>query len=213
MPKPQPWYAKFNQPAWSPNGRNWKPSPKAHGRPADRASDGTGAIIAFDYSTFTISWDLTKPSAPAIPYAGIRAGELTGYRAWHVVEGNQLCSLAHHFIWEPNATIEGDINKVVWSDYGTFEQLYGGVYCFDTKNKLALEELKATLVHYPTFMSLESNPTHSILLTGMAFGTIKLWGEVIEHELGYRGQFAKLTSIDEVIGVADIDALRRKYNV
>ena len=43
-------------------------------------------------------------------------------------------------------------------------------------------------------------------------GTIKMWGEVVEHDTGYRAEFAKIVSLDEVAtGEVDIETLRRKY--
>lgn len=32
------------------------------------------------------------------------------------------------------------------------------------------------------------------------YGKVALWGDVIEHELGYRAEFAKITSLDGVLG-------------
>jgi len=31
-------------------------------------------------------------------------------------------------------------------------------------------------------------------------GKVKLWGDVVEHEHGYRAEFAKIVSLDEVAG-------------
>jgi len=30
----------------------------------------------------------------------------------------------------------------------------------------------------------------------LLFGKVKIWGEVVEHEWGYRSQFAKIVSLD-----------------
>jgi hypothetical protein len=30
----------------------------------------------------------------------------------------------------------------------------------------------------------------------LLFGSIKIWGEVVEHETGYRSQFGKIASLD-----------------
>lgn len=46
---------------------------------------------------------------------------------------------------------------------------------------------------------------------GVVVGAIKLWGEVVEHERGYRASFAKVVSIDYAWGVCDLDKLRIKY--
>jgi len=34
---------------------------------------------------------------------------------------------------------------------------------------------------------------------GHVFGTVALWGEVIEHEEGFRGEFGKVNSIDQIV--------------
>lgn len=36
-------------------------------------------------------------------------------------------------------------------------------------------------------------------------GSVLLWGEVVEHEKGYRAQYAKIASIDDVIGEVKLD--------
>jgi hypothetical protein len=143
-----------------------------------------------------------EPEPALIPYAGVRAGEIIGYRMWYVLDNNQLCSLAHEFIWEPNAIVEGKLDEVVENMYFS-RSIYGGVYSYSDANYLTIElnNLRRSLTW--------------LLYTwhGIAIGTIKCWGEVIEHEKGYRAQYAKLTSITDVIGPADITLLRRKYNV
>lgn len=40
-----------------------------------------------------------------------------------------------------------------------------------------------------------------------AFGRVKLWGQVIHHERGYRAEFAKITAIDGVMGMDSDDAM------
>ncbi len=30
----------------------------------------------------------------------------------------------------------------------------------------------------------------------MLFGKVKIWGEIVEHEAGYRSQFGKIVSLD-----------------
>ena len=44
-------------------------------------------------------------------------------------------------------------------------------------------------------------------------GTVDLWGTVIEHERGYRAEFASVATLDDVIGKVDLEALRRRYRV
>lgn len=215
--KPQPWYAAFNQPPRSPaHGRNWKPTPSSHRHPADRTNSGvdpgsqdTTAITFHTNITYPI---FAEPVAPSIPHAGIRAGELTGYRLWWVTEAMDLCSLAHHFIWQPGATIEGKIDEPVDTNlFRLFDPLYGGVYCFFDfagAEKDIRDVCKTTFPKIGYF-----DYFHNIKVLGVAWGTIKLWGEVVEHERGYRAQFAKLTSLDGSHGAFYLSDLRRKYNV
>ena len=45
-------------------------------------------------------------------------------------------------------------------------------------------------------------------------GTALLWGDVVEHEKGWRASMAKVKSIDSVVmGNVDLSALREKYGV
>lgn len=51
------------------------------------------------------------------------------------------------------------------------------------------------------------------------YGTVKLWGTVIEHEFGYRAEFAAVNSIDYVGGYLSsqkeriLSALRKTYGM
>ena len=50
------------------------------------------------------------------------------------------------------------------------------------------------------------------------FGTVALWGEVIEHEIGYRAEFARVASLDYLGGmepeeVVMLERLRKIYGV
>jgi hypothetical protein len=225
--KPQPWYAQFNQPPRSPkDGRNRKPNPQTHHRPADRTSDSTRADDAADAFAFAISPIITfyptflpRSAPPTIPYAGVRAGELIGHRMWLVLSDLELCSLAHHFIWQPNATIEGDVDKVVGDNLPYFitKLIYGGTYSYNNLDHIygsedldGMDPRKFPMpITFDAFFA--SHKFHT--LHAIAIGTIKMWGEVVEHEKGYRAQYAKLQAIDQVIGPVDIHELRRKYNV
>lgn len=227
--KPQPWYAAYNQPPRSPkHGRNWKPTPAPHRNSVDRTSDSTGAgddaADAITYTHFTFNKSITYPlfpepfRAPSIPHAGIRAGELTGCRLWWVTDALKLCSLAHYFIWQPGATIEGKVDEEIDSSLFRFgNPIMGGVYCFSAELHQAYEIAQCRGINFPAKLTLDIramfNPDYTTSVRGFAWGTIKLWGEVVEHERGYRAQFAKLTSLDGGHGAFSLSDLRRKYNV
>lgn len=108
MAKPMKFYQTLNQPSRSMknHGKHRRTSPPAYGSP----------IVGTDPSTRgsdkDIASPLPEPKPPAIPHAGIRTGELIGYRLWWVI-GESLCSLAHLRFWLPNETIVGDTLKPV----------------------------------------------------------------------------------------------------
>ena len=237
--KPQPWYAQFNQPPRSPNGRNRKPSPSSHRDPTDGANPSPGGITwipipqwrALNTSAFPISagvdpgaddtgvtqydfksviYRFKKLTPSVIPYAGVRAGEITGHRMWIVLADLELCSFAHHFIWQPNATIEGKIDEVV--DKCVWRLIYGGVYSFNGLEHIA-KELQEWNLLFPNEFYFDPVCTRTYTIYGFAIGTVKCWGEVVEHEKGYRAQYAKLHTIDSVVGPVDLTELRKKYNV
>jgi hypothetical protein len=222
--KPQPWYAQYNQPPRSAkHGRNWKPNPQTHRRSIDRAdppADDRADAFAFALQPggITFIYPIQDPKPPAIPYAGVRAGEIIGYRMWMVLNDLELCSLAHHFIWEPNATIEGDVDKIVEDGWGSFMFcIYGGVYAYNSLEHIRKSgDLKDMDPHaFPRHVTFDGifSTRNWYTVHAVAIGTIKMWGEVVEHEKGYRAQYAKLRSIDQVLGPVDIHELRRKYNV
>jgi hypothetical protein len=214
--KPQPWYTSLNQPPRSPkDGRNRRAAAPPHRRPTDRTDPGVdpaGAQQDFTFYTFGTNTIFTfdPPPTPNIPYAGVRAGELIGYRMWLVLEDLQLCSLVHHFIWTPGATIEGNVDEVVANPMPWGRLLYGGVYSYSTPDHIIPEITNTSPKDFPTLASF-TGWNSFFHIHALAIGTIKCWGEVIEHEKGYRAQYAKLRSIDEVIGPVGINALRRRY--
>lgn len=212
MTKPQPWHAAFNQPPWSPkNGRNRKPYPQTHSDPADRARADADARA--DWSVITIvSRHPIFSDPPPIPYAGIRAGEIIGHRMWWVIGDNDLCSIAHLFIWQPEKVVNGDLDETVILDPFCGRHVFGGVYSYASSDELTKELTGYDKFAFPNVVSF-SDHQPSTIVRGLAIGTIKCWGEVIEHERGYRAQYAKIQSIDRVIGRVDINALKERYKV
>jgi hypothetical protein len=178
----------------SKNGQHWRSNPPAHRDPtggADHSAGGAEPIPAGGDTGFTC------PDPRAIPYAGIRTGELIGYRLWRVVEEAgepHLCSLVHRRIWMLGEPMTGDVNEIVDKTHTAFP-VFGGVYAFSHR------------LH----MQKEVSKTIKFLRYPFITGTVKMWGEVIEHETGYRAQFAKVNSLDEMHGPGDLDALRARY--
>lgn len=218
MAKP-PKYHSLNQTPRSPkHGQYRRPSPPAHGHPIVRADYGTrGADQDRARTWLTYVSELAEPSA--IPYAGIRTGEVIGHRLWLVVpEGGELwlCSLTHYRLWLPNETLYGDTNKVVDRAWLSETTIWGGVYAFASAELLGPEAAKlkgmmaVTNGVFGTLAVLGRSPL--FMVNGIAFGTIKMWGDVVEHERGYRAEFARLHSIDGLWALdGDLGEIRAKY--
>lgn len=279
--KPQPPYARLNQPPRSPNGRNRQAPAKNHSDPLDGTGASAGGaeakhtytvrtqlplttwrtinspVLPFDpgaYSNLNLVQamiDMQKKmlaqvyaipggityigvdlgvEPPPIPYTGIRSGEITGHRAWLVTDTFDLCSLAHYFVWEPGKTVEGDVEKVVWtSPTGRTPNRFGGVYAYSSFDLLRDDELfdiSKTKHRFPhredmnpsnlsvwDTIKLKDYMRNVVTYLGLAYGTVKLWGETVEHEKGYRASFAKLVSIDGFIGVEGFDLAKLRGGI
>lgn len=185
------------------HGRDRRTNPTAYRHSTHRASDGPGAADPFPTSlTFSAE---SQPRSPAIPHAGIRTGELIGHRLWWVVKvnnsptGYRLRSLAHDRIWRPGETVEGNTNAIVAMN-GSLRPIWGGVYSYPTPAHLTKEiRFWADLVYAYS--------------AALVCGTIKMWGDVVEHEAGYRAQYAKVLSLDAIVwgDPVGLEALRQFY--
>lgn len=206
------------------HGKHRRAGKTAYGDPivrADHSSGGTDQSGAVTVSWGTLgtwtSWDpFPEPKPPTIPYAGIRTGELIGHRLWWLLPTGELCSLAHRETWAPGETKAGDISKAVdmWGN------VWGGVYAFTDPLSIGveLETWRHEIAQFKerercgmTYMGWGWHPFSET--TTLVAGKVKMWGEVIEHETGYRAEFAKLNSIDAIYGGGDLEALRTRYGV
>jgi hypothetical protein len=111
---------------------------------------------------------------------GIRAGEITGYRAWWLSQGTLHSIFMTGFKWEPGVPAEGDVSGGV------------GVHAHKTLGQL-LEYVIAIKQWY------DNRPEGYYDLTlvdpRLVTGTVAMWGDVVEHEKGYRAEFAKVTAL------------------
>ncbi len=104
------------------------------------------------------------------PYSGFHIGELIAYRIWRIGH-NRLASL-NGYVWKPGTN--GPAHGV---DVGS-----GGYYAF--------KELSGALELSGGRHSSRHGRRHSY-----AVGKVSLWGEIVEHEFGYRAQFAKIIEL------------------
>ena len=126
--------------------------------------------------------------AGALRHEGIRAGEIVAYRAWRVIV--------------PGLFRRGDdlLHSVLMRDYvwlpdapASGDITTHGIYSFH---------------HVIRSVAEYSYNVHGTLL----FGKVKIWGEVVEHERGYRSEFGKIISLD--YGPSELlDKFRKVYRL
>jgi len=126
--------------------------------------------------------------ADTLQHEGIRAGEIIAYRAWRVIT--------------PTLFRRGDdlLHSVYFRDY---VWLSDEPACGDVKTHgiYSFRDAVRSKAEY-------SYNAHGVLL----FGKVKIWGEVVEHEAGYRSQFGKIASIDYGDPVL-VEKFRKIYRV
>jgi hypothetical protein len=113
-------------------------------------------------------------AARTLKHEGVRVGEIIAYRAWRVIEPSWFRkddSLLHSvlmrdYVWYPDRPAPGDIRK-------------HGIYSFRDAICCRLDY---------GYSQGSAGP--------LLFGRVKIWGEVVEHEAGYRSEFAKIVSLD-----------------
>ena len=116
--------------------------------------------------------------AARLKHEGIRAGEIIAYRAWRVLinpggwfrrsSDDRLHSVyMRDYVWHPDQPASGDVRT-------------HGIYSF--RNAIRSAE--------------EYGYGYSVAKEGpLLFGKVKIWGEVVEHQVGYRSQFGKIMSL------------------
>ena len=104
------------------------------------------------------------------PHSGFQFGKLVAYRIWRI-DRNRLISLSAGYVWKPgtNGPAQG------------MDAYSGGFYAFKELSE-ALE-----LSGGPRSRHGRRHP--------YAIGKVSLWGEIVEHEFGYRAQFAKIIEL------------------
>lgn len=106
----------------------------------------------------------------------LEVGEIIGWRMWHIAPNGMLKSIFNGNIWLPGETMgqNDDNSSARIEDHGQT-----GVYAFRDRGHALKDTCFAEV-------------------SQAAFGTIRMWGTVIEHEYGYRAEFAAVNSIDAV---------------
>lgn len=195
-------YMKANQQDWiisltaqlngGHNG-NRKTSQAVHGgsNQAPGGGPGTSPPGAVTYTIVSLAEDFPRPDST--PHEGIRAGEVIGWRLWKLKKGF-LHSITADKMWNPGEPMEGSVDA--------FDIVYAvpmGIYAMKHLYPVAVLAIEETFV----------------------FGSVEMWGEVVEHEHGYRAQFASVRSLNFLCDLRVTDAekeiqltlLRERYGV
>lgn len=119
-----------------------------------------------------------------LPRADMQVRDLIGWRVWRITSLGYLRSLTADAIWLPGVPMEADgVVDTAMTPGGSPRSL--GIHVFAERNGAILE--------VETYDRMEGSNNHSY-----AIGSVLLWGEVVEHERGYRAERAKIKSIDDV---------------
>jgi hypothetical protein len=113
--------------------------------------------------------------ARKLRHEGIRVGEIIACRAWLVIKpgwlrrgDDRLHSVYRRdYVWHPDKPASGDVRT-------------HGIYSFRDAARAKYEYIST---------SVDDGP--------LLLGKVKIWGEVVEHEVGYRSQFGKIVSLDD----------------
>jgi len=111
--------------------------------------------------------------AKNIAHDGIRVGEIIAFRAWRVLEPTwrRKCDDRLHSVF---------VSHYLWEPErpATGDVRTHGIYSF------------RHVIH--------SRQEYGYPGAGgpLLFGSVKIWGEIVEHEEGYRSQFARIISLD-----------------
>jgi hypothetical protein len=124
-------------------------------------------------------WQALPPPTPKVEDAGVSVGEFVGWR-WWIVMGPaaivRLASVTAPAIWLPGETMVARNDAFDWKGPEWSGGPNYGIFAFKDRQEALL-----------------ANDVPGML---MAFGSVSLWGTVIEHERGYRAQYAKVRSLD-----------------
>jgi hypothetical protein len=112
-------------------------------------------------------------------------GEITAFRCWKLSCG-YLWSIAAAHRWEPDEPMSGDLGDVFFAEGAVF----GGVYAWRQPEDAVRHARRMWRRHW-----LDLPPRAEALV----IGRVALWGEIDEHERGYRAENARVSGLDAII--------------
>lgn len=131
--------------------------------------------------------DFEERAEPALKREGVVAGEIVGYRCWKILKG-LLRSVYQKDTWLPGQVLEG-------RELGDWDSR--GIHAWKDKGSKQYHD------YIRGYLNQEDDPytrfvgtRESTLRPAMVTGTVFLWGDVVEHERGWRAEFARVRSLD-----------------
>ncbi len=133
------------------------------------------------------------PEAPEIENAGLSFGEIVAHRMWRITAERKLKSGYRDDIWEPGVPVSGD------PDHGVHAFKAGDPGISDAVAQYGPNGFMAAMARM-TGLLWSGKEASDVCARdiGAAIGTVRLYGTVIEHERGYRAQYAMVESIDRI---------------
>ena len=138
-----------------------------------------------------ITGDKTRDAALGAPR--IRAGEIIGWRIWRLRHG-LLHSVIVSYTWHPGVFERSGIKELGYGNHNP------GYHAFKDKDQAERD----------TRLRAYCSPS--------VIGSVAMWGEVIEHQYGWRSEYAAVRSLTEITGDSSfsrkhwlLEELREKY--
>jgi hypothetical protein len=158
---------------------------------AQTSRDSAGSSDTGDHRTqpLLITGDKTKDAALGQPR--IRAGEIIGWRFWKLYQGLLHSVFASH-IWRPGVFERSSSKRLEFRHLG---------YCNFSDNRGYHAFTDKEQAKREAFVHAYSSPC--------IIGSVAMWGEVIEHQHGWRSEYAAVQSITEITG--DISLLSKHW--
>jgi hypothetical protein len=133
-------------------------------------------------------------------------GEIVGHRYWIVAWDGNLFGPHSGRHWHTYVPMSGKVAR----------DTHGGVYALKTR-----ELIDQFLANKEALKELSKMWRPPLLARALAVGTVALWGTVWEHEAGFRAQYGRVRTIDELfdgqeferrrVFSGDLAILRTKY--
>lgn len=168
--------------AVSQDGRHRQSSPTFRSGTAQQPSNaGPSRPSKYTFITFV---NPEPRQAIAFEEAGIRAGEVIAHRAWWALNDKLFSVYMTDFEWDPKIPMEGEPK---------FENGWG-IHAF--KSAKDVDVYVKSIIDWYAYDRNFYRPSIVQMGAKLVTGTVSLWGEIVEHEKGYRAEFARPVSID-----------------